>query len=47
MTGVDGKFVLTAPASGKYEVGCATDQASTSRTVEVAAQDVTIELRMR
>jgi hypothetical protein len=46
LTGADGKFALAAPASGKYEVGCTTDQASTSRSVDVTGKDVTVELRL-
>jgi hypothetical protein len=46
LTDAAGKFTLSAPASGKYEVGCATDQHSTSRSFEVTGKDVNIELRL-
>ena len=46
LTGADGAFALTAPASGSYEVGCATDDDSTSVTVEVSGRDAQIEIRL-
>ncbi len=45
LTGSDGAFVLTAPSSGKYEIGCSTDEASMSVTVDVDGQDQIIEIR--
>ena len=46
LTDAEGKFALSVPVNGKYEVGCATDQASASRSADVKGQDVTIELRL-
>ena len=46
VTDEGGRFILTSPANGSYQVGVATDQASTSVKVEVAGQDQDIEIRL-
>lgn len=46
VTDEDGRFTLTSPANGSYQIGCATDQASTSVKVEVAGHDLDIEIRL-
>lgn len=42
----DGRFVMTAPAPGSYEITAITDAATATTTVIVSTQDVEVDLRI-